>query len=65
MSLEIWIHRSLYYMHYVLVRHVVTERNADDAYFILILTDIQLDPGFRDFYRYCKSKDIPVVIVSR
>lgn len=52
-------------MHYVLVRHVVTERNADDAYFILILTDIQLDPGFRDFYRYCKSKDIPVVIVSR
>ncbi|KAI6000382.1 HAD-like domain-containing protein [Pisolithus orientalis] len=26
--------------------------------------NIKLDPGFRDFYRYCKSKDIPVVIVS-
>ncbi|KAI6103176.1 HAD-like domain-containing protein [Pisolithus croceorrhizus] len=28
------------------------------------LSDIKLDPGFRDFYRYCKSEDIPVVIVS-
>ncbi|KAL4079731.1 HAD-like domain-containing protein [Scleroderma citrinum] len=26
--------------------------------------NIKLDPGFRDFYRYCKSMDIPVVIVS-
>ncbi|KAI6028220.1 HAD-like domain-containing protein [Pisolithus marmoratus] len=26
--------------------------------------NIKLDPGFRDFYRYCKSKEIPVVIVS-
>ncbi|KAL4072379.1 hypothetical protein V8B97DRAFT_1917168 [Scleroderma yunnanense] len=30
----------------------------------VICSDIKLDPGFRDFYRYCKSMDIPVVIVS-
>jgi 2-hydroxy-3-keto-5-methylthiopentenyl-1-phosphate phosphatase len=27
--------------------------------------DIVLDPGFKDFYAWCKSKDIPVIIVSR
>lgn len=27
--------------------------------------DIKLDPGFKDFYKYCKSSDIPVVIISR
>ncbi|KAL6302744.1 HAD-like domain-containing protein [Sparassis latifolia] len=26
--------------------------------------NIGLDPGFKDFYRYCKGADIPVVIVS-
>lgn len=29
------------------------------------LSDIKLDRGFLEFYRYCKSKDIPVIIVSR
>lgn len=29
------------------------------------LTDITLDSGFKDFYQYCKSHDIPVVIISR
>ncbi|KAI5119152.1 hypothetical protein M0805_005231 [Coniferiporia weirii] len=27
-------------------------------------TDIHLDPGFKDFYQWCKANDIPVVIVS-
>jgi hypothetical protein len=27
--------------------------------------DIKLDPGFKDFYRWCKANDIPVIIVSR
>ena len=31
----------------------------------VICADIKLDPGFREFYRYCRSNDIPVVIVSR
>ncbi|OCB91904.1 hypothetical protein A7U60_g800 [Sanghuangporus baumii] len=26
--------------------------------------DIYLDPGFNDFYKFCKGNDIPVVIVS-
>jgi len=26
--------------------------------------NIKLDPGFKDFFRYCKSQDIPVIIVS-
>ncbi|KAG8750667.1 hypothetical protein FRC14_000321, partial [Serendipita sp. 396] len=26
--------------------------------------NIKLDPGFADFYAWCKSVDIPVVIVS-
>ncbi|KAH9887943.1 HAD-like domain-containing protein [Cubamyces lactineus] len=26
--------------------------------------NISLDPGFKDFYRYCKEHDIPVVIIS-
>ncbi|KAI0039090.1 hypothetical protein FA95DRAFT_1550906 [Auriscalpium vulgare] len=26
--------------------------------------NITLDPGFRDFFKYCKSQDIPVIIVS-
>ena len=29
------------------------------------LPDIKLDRGFQEFYRYCKSQDIPVIIVSR
>lgn len=29
------------------------------------LTDIKLDSGFKEFFRYCKSQDIPVIIVSR
>ena len=27
--------------------------------------DITLDPGFKEFYDYCKANDIPVVIISR
>jgi len=27
--------------------------------------DIKLDPGFKEFYTWCKSNDIPVIIVSR
>ena len=27
--------------------------------------DIVLDAGFKDFYKYCKEHDIPVVIISR
>ena len=27
--------------------------------------DIKLDAGFKEFYRYCESADIPVVIISR
>ncbi|KAI0715913.1 HAD-like domain-containing protein [Cerioporus squamosus] len=26
--------------------------------------NIKLDPGFKDFYQYCKTHDIPVVIIS-
>ncbi|TFK82884.1 hypothetical protein K466DRAFT_529811 [Polyporus arcularius HHB13444] len=26
--------------------------------------NIKLDPGFKDFYQYCKAHDIPVVIIS-
>lgn len=29
------------------------------------LADIKLDPGFRQFYEWCKAHDIPVIIVSR
>jgi 2-hydroxy-3-keto-5-methylthiopentenyl-1-phosphate phosphatase len=27
--------------------------------------DIVLNPGFKYFYAWCKSKDIPIIIVSR
>jgi hypothetical protein len=27
--------------------------------------DIKLDLGFKEFYIWCKSNDIPVIIVSR
>ena len=27
--------------------------------------DISLDPGFKEFYSFCKANDIPVVIISR
>ena len=27
--------------------------------------DIKLDSGFKEFYTWCKSNDIPVIIVSR
>ncbi|KIM59781.1 hypothetical protein SCLCIDRAFT_1217392 [Scleroderma citrinum Foug A] len=30
----------------------------------ILKQNIKLDPGFREFYRYCRSNDIPVVIVS-
>jgi hypothetical protein len=29
------------------------------------LPDIKLDSGFKEFFQYCKSQDIPVIIVSR
>ena len=27
--------------------------------------EIKLDSGFREFYAWCKAKDIPVILVSR
>lgn len=30
-----------------------------------VSVDIKLDPGFKDFYTWCKANDIPVIIVSR
>lgn len=30
-----------------------------------VSVDIKLDPGFKDFYRWCKESGIPVIIVSR
>ena len=32
---------------------------------ILRRVDIILDAGFKEFYKYCKGQDIPVVIISR
>ncbi|GEQ70205.1 hypothetical protein JCM33374_g3881 [Metschnikowia sp. JCM 33374] len=29
-----------------------------------LLAHIQLDPGFKDFYTWCESKGIPVIVVS-
>ena len=26
--------------------------------------DIKLDPGFKEFYRWCKDNGVPVIIVS-
>ena len=31
----------------------------------LLRDNITLDPGFKAFYAWCKSNDIPVIIVSR
>ncbi|KAF5378868.1 hypothetical protein D9615_006925 [Tricholomella constricta] len=30
----------------------------------ILRRDIKLDPGFKEFYAWCKAKDIPVIIVS-
>jgi len=30
----------------------------------ILRTNIKLDPGFKKFYTWCKSNDIPVIIVS-
>jgi len=30
----------------------------------ILRENIKLDPGFKDFYRWCKTNDIPVIIVS-
>jgi len=30
-----------------------------------ISLDIKLDPGFKEFYTWCKANDVPVIIVSR
>lgn len=27
--------------------------------------DIELDSGFKDFYKWCKTNEVPFVIVSR
>jgi 2-hydroxy-3-keto-5-methylthiopentenyl-1-phosphate phosphatase len=27
--------------------------------------DMRLDPGFKEFYQFCKDNDIPFIIVSR
>ena len=43
------------------------ERNGVPKFnFINFLpTDIRLDPGFREFFAWCKMHDIPFIIVSR
>lgn len=33
--------------------------------FLKVPTDISLDSGFKEFFRYCESQDIPLIIVSR
>jgi len=30
----------------------------------ILRKDIKLDPGFKDFYSWCKANDVPVIIVS-
>lgn len=35
-----------------------------DACVEQLLTHIKLDPGFADFYRYCRANDVPVVVLS-
>jgi 2,3-diketo-5-methylthio-1-phosphopentane phosphatase len=30
----------------------------------ILKQNIKLDPGFKDFYRWCKANDIPIIIVS-
>lgn len=27
-------------------------------------TDIKLDPGFKDFFKWCKAEGVPIIIVS-
>lgn len=40
-------------------------RSLHDLRITIALSDIILDVGFRNFYDFCKSRDIPVVIISR
>lgn len=30
-----------------------------------MVTDIKIDPSFKEFYEWCKSHQVPLVIVSR
>ncbi|CAX43923.1 conserved hypothetical protein [Candida dubliniensis CD36] len=30
----------------------------------ILLQNVQLDPGFKDFYQYCQSKGIPIIVIS-
>lgn len=30
----------------------------------ILLQNVQLDPGFKDFYQYCQSKNIPIIVIS-
>lgn len=30
----------------------------------VLLKNVKLDPGFKDFYHWCEARDIPVVVVS-
>ncbi|KZT36146.1 hypothetical protein SISSUDRAFT_1050258 [Sistotremastrum suecicum HHB10207 ss-3] len=42
----------------------VAEKHAFEECKAVLKTQISLDPGFKDFYNWCKVNDIPVVIVS-
>ena len=46
-----------------MLRSVASKKTIPECIEILC-ANIKLDPGFADFYRYCKSQNIPVVVVS-
>lgn len=42
-----------------------TRPGIESSINFILLIDIKLDPGFKDFYSWCKANDVPVIIVSR
>ncbi|KAF9051640.1 HAD-like domain-containing protein [Panaeolus papilionaceus] len=47
-----------------MLRSIVENGHTFEQCKKLLVDNIQLDPGFKEFYTWCRSKDIPVIIVS-
>ncbi|EGO04099.1 hypothetical protein SERLA73DRAFT_175860 [Serpula lacrymans var. lacrymans S7.3] len=47
-----------------MLESVVANGHTMDECKEVLKKNIKLDPGFKDFYRWCKANDIPVIIVS-
>ncbi|KAH8110026.1 HAD-like domain-containing protein [Phellopilus nigrolimitatus] len=63
-NLEILAHRTTFRDAFREMLASVAEKHTFEECKEILKNNIVLDPGFKDFHKWCKAHDIPIVIVS-